>query len=514
MHWADVIARDLLAKTDPNLISTGITPSGTLHVGTLREAITAEAVRKAVAKAGGSVRMIYLVDSWDPLRKRYPFLPESFEAEVGKPLAYIPCPCGQHKNYAQHYIQPFLDSIQELGIHCDVLWTHEQYEQGKFAEVIDEAITKRDLVAAILKDVSGRELPKDFFPYSPRCANCGRLTHAKVDGYEYPYVSYHCACGHVGKADIRKADGKMPWRVEWAAKWKVFGVTCEPFGKDHAAAGGSYDTGVRLAREVFGIEPPFPVPYEFVQLKGKGQMHKSTGSSVTGVDALRITPPQVMNYIILRVNPERHIDYDSGLGILDMVDEYDRVEKMFYNGGVEERDLDLLRAYELSQPEGARSKLPLQIPYRHLVSLVQITDGFDGVLAILKRMGMLDDSVAPEDVAILKQRVDCVRYWLDSFAPNEVKFAVCEKMPDCELSEQERSFLQQLYEAMCGVEWQGESIHDAMYECAKACGIGPRGGFQTLYKIFCDQKQGPRLGFFLSTLDRDFVLGRIKEASC
>ena len=154
MHWADVIARDLISRTGSNLISTGITPSGTLHVGTLREAITAEAVRKAVVKAEGSVRMIYLVDSIDPLRKRYPFLPENFEAEVGKPLAYIPCPCGEHKNYAHHYIQPFLDSIQELGIHCDVLWTHEQYEQGRFADVIDTAIVNKERVADILKEVS------------------------------------------------------------------------------------------------------------------------------------------------------------------------------------------------------------------------------------------------------------------------------------------------------------------------------------------------------------------------
>lgn len=514
MHWADVEANTLLERGKTHLINTGITPSGTLHVGTLREAITAEAVRKALAKQGANVRMIYLVDSWDPLRKRYPFLPESYEAEVGRPLAYIPCPCGEHKNYAQHYIQPFLDSIKELGIHCDVLWTHEQYEQGKFAEVIDTAIAKKDLVAQILKEVSGRDVPKDFYPYTPRCESCGRLTHAKVQGYEYPFVSYKCACGHSGKADIRKADGKMPWRVEWAAKWKVFGVTCEPFGKDHAAAGGSYDTGVRLAKEVFGIEPPYPIPYEFVQLKGKGQMHKSTGSTVTGVDALSITPASVMNYIVLRVNPNRHIDYDAGMGILDMVDEYDRTENMYYCGGCEERDKDLLRAYELSQPEGPRSALPLQVPYRHLVSLVQITDGFEGVLSVLRRMGSVDDSISPEDMGILKQRVDCVRYWLSSFAPDEVKFAVCETMPACELTEQEKKFLRDLLVAMEGVgEWKGEKIQDAMYGCAKAATIGARGGFQTLYRIFCDQKQGPRLGFFLSTLDRDFVLGRIREAS-
>jgi len=53
-----------------------------------------------------------------------------------------------------------------------------------------------------------------------------------------------------------------------------------------------------------------------------------------------------------------------------------------------------------------------------------------------------------------------------------------------------------------------------MYGCAKGAPIGARGGFQVLYKIFCNQKQGPRLGFFLSTLDRDFVMARIKEASC
>lgn len=514
MHWADVEATTLLSKGKTHLINTGITPSGTLHVGTLREAITAEAVRKALTKQGANVRMIYLVDSWDPLRKRYPFLPESYEAEVGKPLAYIPCPCGEHKSYAQHYIQPFLDSIMELGIHCDVLWTHEQYEQGKFAEVIDMAIRKKEQVAQILKEVSGREVPKDFFPYSPRCEQCGRLTHAKVTGYEKPFVTYTCACGHSGRSDIRKADGKMPWRVEWAAKWKVFGVTCEPFGKDHAAAGGSYDTGVRLAKEVFEVDPPHPVPYEFVQLKGKGQMHKSTGSSVTGVDALHITPASVMNYIVLRVNPSRHIDYDAGLGILDMVDEYDRVENMVYCGGCEERDKDLLRAYELSQPEGPRSKLPLQVPYRHLVYIVQITDSFEGVLGVLRRLGALDDSVSPEDVAILKQRVDCVKYWLSSFAPDEVKFAVCEDMPPCELSDLEKAFLRELFVTMENVEWRGENLHDAMYACAKNGPIGAKGGFQALYKIFCNQKQGPRLGFFLSTLDRAFVLGRIKEASC
>ncbi len=511
MHWADVEANTLLEKSNVQLISTGITPSGTLHVGTLREAITAEAVRKAVSQKGGNVRMIYLIDSFDPLRKRYPFLPEWYEEEVGKPIAYIPCPCGEHHSYAQHFIQPFLDSIDELGIHCNVYWTHEAYEQGKFAEPIDQTIKNRDKVAEILKETTGRDLPPDFFPYTPRCGRCGRFAETKVLGYEYPYVLYRCGCGCEGKADIRKAEGKLPWRIEWAAKWKVFGVTCEPFGKDHAAAGGSYDTGMRFAKEIFQIDPPHPIPYEFVQLKGKGQMHKSTGSTVTGVDALCITPAQVLNYSMLRCLPDRHIDYDSGLGVLEMVDEYDRVERMYYCGCAEERDKDLLRAYELAQPEGPRKQLPLQVPYRHLVSLVQVKGNFEDILASLRATEHVAD-IDPSDMAILKQRVDCVRYWLSGFAPEEVKFSVCQEMPSLELSEQERSFLKQILPILEESAWEGDKIHDAVYEGAKRTGIGPKGGFQAFYKIFINKKSGPRLGYFLSTLPKEFVIKRVGEA--
>ncbi len=156
-------------------------------------------------------------------------------------------------------------------------------------------------------------MPEGYYPVSPQCASCRRFTD-KVTGYEYPFVHYQCGCGHEGKADIRIGEAKLPWRIEWAAKWKILGVTCEPFGKDHAAAGGSYETGERFARDLFGIEPPFPVPYEFIQFKGKGQMHKSTGVVVTGTDALQITPAPVLNFSVLRYNPDRHIDYDPGLG--------------------------------------------------------------------------------------------------------------------------------------------------------------------------------------------------------
>ena len=120
MHWADVIAEEVANTCEHPLIATGISPTGIIHVGSLREAITGESIRSAVEAKGKDVRLIYLIDSFDPLRKRYDFLPEEFEKYVGMPICRIPCPCGKHKNYAHHFVQPFLDAVDSLGVKCEI----------------------------------------------------------------------------------------------------------------------------------------------------------------------------------------------------------------------------------------------------------------------------------------------------------------------------------------------------------------------------------------------------------
>ena len=215
--------------------------------------------------------------------------------------------------------------------------------------------------------------------------------------------------------------------------------------------------------------------------------------------------------MILRYNPDRHIDYDSGLGILDSVDEYDRFERMYYTGECSEMEEDLLRAYQFSQPKDVRESMPVQVPYRHLVSVVQIASGFDSILSILKRTEHLVD-MEDADIDLLQERVSCVRYWLENFAPDMVRFSILEQMPELDLNEDEMGFLHCILAAMGGMEWEGDGIHNAVYECSKSSGLGARNGFQLMYQIFIGRRSGPRLGHFLSTLDRDFVLGRIRKA--
>jgi lysyl-tRNA synthetase class 1 len=343
------------------------------------------------------------------------------------------------------------------------------------------------------------------------------MTSTKITGYEFPFVNYSCSCGHEGKADLRKADGKLPWRVDWPARWWFLGVTCEPFGKDHAAAGGSYDTAKMIANEIFEMDTPHPVVYEWIQLKGKGAMSSSTGVVISAVNMLKMTPPEVFRFFVLRNNPNRHLDFDPGLGILNLVDEYDSTEKTYFGEGGEDKSQriekiegDLGRTYELSQPFSIPSRLPLQIPYRHLVSLVQIKDDFVGIMDILKRTEQVE-SLGEEDKKHLSQRAECVKFWLDNFAPDRVKFAIAKETPEMTLEQVHKTYLENLSGKLSEGEWTPDSIHNTIYELAQSQGLKSKTAFQLVYQATLNQKHGPRLGYFLSTLDKEFVVGRLRE---
>ncbi len=274
MYWADSTVKDLSGK---QLISTGISPSGPIHVGNMREILTGDILYKACMDKNLESKFIYLCDDLDPLRKVYPFLNESYSNYVGMPLSYIPSPDG-NGTYSEYFLRPFLQTLDKINVNVNVIRTTDLYKNGTLSKAIDMAIKNKDRIKEIMHDVAGNDLSDSWYPYEPRCSSCGKINSSHVISYEYPYAKYKCNfCGNEDRADIRRDDGKMPWRVEWPAKWFALNVTIEPFGKDHAASGGSYDTGKLIAKDVYHINPPVPLMYERILLKGIGVMHSSTG---------------------------------------------------------------------------------------------------------------------------------------------------------------------------------------------------------------------------------------------
>jgi len=293
----------------------------------------------------------------------------------------------------------------------------------------------------------------------------------------------------------------------------IFGTSVEPFGKDHAADGGSYDTGEMIAEKIYGIKPPYPVRYEFVQLKGVGQMHKAVGSSVTGEDAIRMAPAEVVKYLFLRVNPSKAIDYDPGIGVLTLSDEYDRTEGLFFGGKCAENEENIVRAYEIAQNNKVPKERPLQVPYRHLVNVVQMADTFEGVLEILGRTIDLSKA-SDEDIERIRKRADCARYWLNGFAPDSAKFSVYKTIPPgMTFTMNDRAFFQELVERLNDAVWDAETIGQIIADVGKVSPIGLKMGYQAIYKALIGKEAGPKVGSFIASLDKQSVINRFIQAS-
>jgi lysyl-tRNA synthetase, class I len=499
-HWADLLADDIIAQRGRHhVVNTGITPSGEIHIGNMREVVTADAIHRVLIERGQESRLLYIADTYDPLRHVYPFLdPQRYRDKVGQPLSEIPCPCGQHSSYAEHFLAPFLWSLEQLGIHPTVHRADQLYKAGTYTEAIVMALQRRDLIRQILKEETGRETPHDWSPFNPPCQARGRINQAIVVGFsaEAHTVDYECACGHADTVSMA-GGGKLTWRVDWPARWRIFGVTVEPFGKDHSSKGGSYDTGVRIAREVYSIEPPYPVRYEWLSLAGKGDMSSSKGNVLPIHAMLEVVPPEVLRYLILRVPPQRSIRLDPGLPLLQLIDEYDDVE-------AKNRDF---RASELAAISGVKA---VGVPYRHMVTVVQAAQGdADKWMEILQRNGYRLDNTAG-----LHERAAHAQRWLETFAPMELRFCVQEQLPPAAtgLTDIQRHTLQLLAERL-RPGMTGEQIHQLIYSLKDELRVAPDLLFKAIYLALLGKAEGPRAGWFLSTLDTTFVKQRFVEAA-
>ena len=515
MHWADHTAQTLRARGESQVIASGITPSGEFHVGHLREILTAEMIHRACLDAGMDSRYIFIVDSMDPLRRVYDFLSPSYEQYIGHPLAYIPAPGPDGEpdqdggSYADHFLAPFLAALKQIGVEPEVVMNHETYESGAFADKTHSAIEQRDEIRRVIEEVSGREVPEDWFPYNPLGSD-GSIDGVSVTGYEHPHVHWVDSHGVEGMSDIRTAQGKLPWRIDWAAKWGIHGITCEPAGKDHGAAGGSYDTGIPIC-EMLGSEPPHKMVYEWIQLKGMGPMSSSKGLTVGPMDALALVPPEIMRYVIARSKVGRHIDFDTGPALFTTADEYERLVAEPPGGSNEElsrrqqiaRDTQL-GALRLSQvKEGADPSDSIAgVSFRHLAMLAQIKSSDDDVWVSLRRSGHLEgDPGAP-----LAGRLRRMRNWVDGphfpdAAKVEVQSSVSEEVRT-NLTDEQNEFLSSLSSAISDCEWTAKAIGDCIRLVATEVGIDGREAYVALYWIILGKSHGPRVASIMAEMER------------
>ncbi|WP_165874295.1 lysine--tRNA ligase [Rubrobacter taiwanensis] len=479
--WAREVAASL--GEGPHVVVTGISPSGHIHIGNLREVLVGEAVCRALRERGEEVRFIFHADTADPLRKIAPGVPKEYERYLGHPIAKIPDPAGEHESYAESFLAPFERALHAMGMEIDVLRSHELYEKGVYTEVTREALEHTEELRRIMNEVTGREMPEGWSPYVPR-ASSGKLTGNRFvrhlpDEHKVVFVTEE---GREEVADYSKGEGKLGWRVELAARWKALGVTFEPFGKDHTSRGGSTDTADLMAREVFGYPVPGRYEYEWLQIRGLGAMSSSRGIVLLPGEMLEIMPPDALRLLVLGRDPSRALDVDVAAGFPRFMDEY--------------------RA-AVGEPE---------VPFTHL-ALVAQTFGEDigGAAEALRHSGY---GAAAEDEGRLARDLYYARNWAERWAPEEQRFKMTGEVPGLasQLGEEERTYLGIVAERL-GTEMDAEEIQETLYSAARELGIKPRRAFAALYAALLGRKSGPKAGPFIAGAGVEVVRERLRSVA-
>lgn len=524
MHWADQIAESLIGRSEEQVVASGISISGHIHIGHSNDVFIADAVRRALEEQGESAEVIWYADDFDPMRRvPWPLSEGEYEEYLGMPYIEIPSPDSEHENFVDFFQSPFLGSLDNFGVYPEVYSSAEVYRNGDLAEQIRTSLESAGDIKDILNQYRSESLSEDWLPFDPICEECGRIATTSAYDWEGDYVYYSCdgadyveGCGHEGKADFTQGEGKLTWRVEWPARWKMLGVTCEPFGKDHAAAGGSYETGKLIAKQVFDYDPPEPIPYEWISLEGK-PMSSSKGRVFTLKEWLRIAPPELLRYFIFRSKAMKAKNFDPGFPFVELYQEYRQLEDVYFGKeeASESREGQLKRIYELSQANEVPEKCPQRIPFGLAAVMIQVARDKDHVIEILSRKGVLE---SPEgwEIELAKDCLDRAGNWVEEYAPEQARVEILENLPEGvkqNLSEKQKNCLSSLADDLSGQNFAPVEIHNRVYETARDHDLEPVKLFQAIYQIFLGQKSGPRVGNFLTAMEDDFVIERFREAS-
>lgn len=527
--WADEIADRIEARAsdEPIVIKGGISPSGVPHLGNANEIVLGYFVAEVLRERGHTVRQVFTSDDRDPLRSLPRKLADlggnlvefgevdaaALGRNLGNPYAAIPDPFGCCASYGDHFTELITDIAEELAIPVEVISTTELYEGGEFDDAIRMLLEHREAAAEVLARHQSK-IDEDYVPFKPHCAACGKETETVLDvNPDAGAIAYRCTdieagnrtiggCGHEGETDPR--GGKLPWRFEWVAQWAALGVDFEPFGKDHAE--GSWPSGVDIAEELFEIDPPVPMTYEWFTFEGE-PFSSSEGHVIMVSEVLELIEAPVLLSFFAR-DPTRGRDF-SIERIDQLADRFDRLEAIAL-GRIKASTAE--RAYaERVYPILVHEVRPerFRLPYR-FAAVLGMTDDEGLRETIARREGHIPADAPRWAVEEALARVERARRWARR-TDNEYNYELQRaERPSVELDEGTAAALEDLADVVAAGT-DGDRLQEGIFEAARDHGLEPATLFQAGYRLFLDREEGPKLGPFLASLDQSFVEGRLRR---
>jgi hypothetical protein len=241
-------------------VGTGITCAFLGDERNLREyLVAADAVR--VLKQAGHIVSFYLFDdSLDALTprqlrvavKKDPVVIDKYQQFCGMPIADIPSPEPGSNSWAEHFESLLLKRLAQFGCFPTLESASHLYEMGAYQAFVKIVLERG-------ADIT-RFLERDFPEYSPQalfypiCPACGRIKGTRLTYYNRQECVIECeACSITATLPSNKLRGKLNWKLDCAARWRIFNIDIEPFTKAYLEpTAGAYWIAQALGREFFG----------------------------------------------------------------------------------------------------------------------------------------------------------------------------------------------------------------------------------------------------------------------
>ncbi len=534
----------------PVTCSSGISPSGPVHLGNLREFLMPHFVADELRRRGVPVRHLHVWDDYDRFRKVPYGVDPSFAEHIGRPLVAVPDPWGCHDSWSTHYKEPVLAAFAALGAEVETISQAERYRSGAYREEVLRAVRHRAEIDAVLEkhrtkkvqaagsaddehaaqeaeamadsvanDEDDSESGVGYFPFKPYCHDCGRDT-TTVTAYDDDTtdLAYTCSvCDYHGTTNLATQDeGKLVWKADWPMRWAFEHVDFEPAGMDHATPGSSFTVGHELVESVWDYPRPAWFGYGFVGFAGVQKMSSSAGGAPTAEDALRVLEPGILRWLYVRRQPKQTFDIDFGQEVVRLYDEWDALARKAADPA--KRDTQVL-AYERASATQTYGPLPsprVVVPFRMLASVADVTAGSaEQISRIVAHLGHAHDSV--DD---LEPRLSRAMAWTAEFVPASERTTVRSE-PDAvaieALSPQEREWLALLLQGLQG-DLELDAVTSLVYGVPKlARGMSldekptdevkadQKEFFRLLYHLLVDAERGPRLPTLIVALGTDRV---------
>lgn len=568
--WVSRFADEVIEESErrapgkPVVVASGLSPSGPIHLGNLREVMTPHLVADEIRRRGRAVRHLISWDDYDRYRKvpaGVTGVDESWAEHIGKPLTSVPAPHGSaHPNWAEHFKATMVEALAGLGVEFDGISQTAQYTSGVYREQILHAMRHRADIDAILdqyrtkpkasakqsqKPVDEAELEaaegsgaaaeddgssgaSGYFPYKPYCGNCGKdLTTVTSYDDDTTELTYSCgACGFSETVRLNEFNrGKLVWKVDWPMRWAYEGVVFEPSGVDHSSPGSSFQVGGQIVG-IFGGKQPIGPMYAFVGISGMAKMSSSRGGVPTPADALKIMEPQLLRWLYARRRPNQSFKIAFDQEIQRLYDEWDKLDAKVSEGAALPGDV-AAHARAVGTAGGPLPRTPRPLPYRTLASVADITAGHsDQALRILSELDPEQPLASLDEV---RPRFDRAEAWINTQVPADQRTIVRDQ-PDTELlkslDDHGRESLRLLLDGLAG-QWSLDGLTHLVYGVPKVQAgfsadatpkelpaeikAAQRSFFALLYHLLVGRDTGPRLPTLLLAVGQERVRGLLGE---